>query len=260
MPLEERDEALASVAPLLDDACAGRGRLLLVEGPPGIGKTRLLGAITERARATGMRTLRAQAGEFEQDFPYGIVRQLFEASIAGPSRDELLNGAADLARPLFELAEGAVVASLRAAAGEAMAQGAPDAVQRLHRPRGPHARARDLDRDREQHRPERGAPADQPRDLRADHPVPDARSCVDVLAPRWSAERSASPTIATSSGKSRAGPLALGGSEQRRPRYVLAMYQLVLQFQVASTAGYDVVVALEELTITRRFGPKGSPA
>jgi predicted ATP-dependent serine protease len=42
------------------------GRLLLVEGPPGIGKTRLLGAITERAGANGMRTFRAQAGEFER--------------------------------------------------------------------------------------------------------------------------------------------------------------------------------------------------
>jgi predicted ATPase len=111
MPLEERDEALASVDLLLDDAPAGRGRLLLVEGPPGIGKTRLLGAITERARAAGMRTLGAQAGEFEQDFPYGIVRQLFEASIAGPLRDEMLNGAADLARPLFELAGDGALAS-----------------------------------------------------------------------------------------------------------------------------------------------------
>lgn len=104
MPLEERDEALASVDALLDDARAGRGRLLILEGPAGIGKTRLLAPIHERAEAAGMRTLRARAGELEQDFPFGIVRQLFEAVLAGPSRSELLAGAAELAQPVFDLA------------------------------------------------------------------------------------------------------------------------------------------------------------
>ena len=104
MPLEERDEALASVDALLADARAGRGRLLVLEGPAGIGKTRLLAAIQERAEVAGMRTLRARAGELEQDFPFGIVRQLFEASLAGPGRGELLSGAAELAGPLFDVA------------------------------------------------------------------------------------------------------------------------------------------------------------
>ncbi len=105
MPLEERDEALASVEALLSDARAGRGRVLVVEGPPGIGKTRLLGAVHERANAAGMRTLSARAGELERDFPYGIVRQLFETALAGPRRDELLRGAAHLVRPLFDIAD-----------------------------------------------------------------------------------------------------------------------------------------------------------
>ena len=90
MPLEERDEALASVDALLQDARAGRGRLLVLEGPAGIGKTRLLSAIHECANATGMRILQARAGELEQDFPFGIVRQLFEASLAALRADEQL--------------------------------------------------------------------------------------------------------------------------------------------------------------------------
>jgi DNA-binding CsgD family transcriptional regulator len=103
MPLAERDDALASVDALLEDACAGRGRLVVLDGPPGIGKTRLLAAIHERADAAGMQVLRARAGELEHDFPFGVVRQLFEPSLGGSARAELLSGAAELAGPVFEV-------------------------------------------------------------------------------------------------------------------------------------------------------------
>ena len=104
MPLEERDDALAVVDGLLADSQGGQGRVLVVEGPAGIGKTRLLEAIHARAEAAGLRMLRARAGELEQDFSYGVVRQLFEASLAGSARVGLLSGAAELARPLFDVA------------------------------------------------------------------------------------------------------------------------------------------------------------
>jgi predicted ATPase len=103
MPLQERDDALAAACALLADARAGRGRLLVLEGPAGIGKTRLMAAIHERAEAAGMRALGARAGELEQDFPFGVVRQLFDAPLAGPSRAELLRGAAELAGRLFDV-------------------------------------------------------------------------------------------------------------------------------------------------------------
>jgi len=74
MPLAERDEALASADALLTDAREGRGGVLVLQGPAGIGKTRLLAAIHERAEATGMRVLRARAGGLERDYPFGIVR------------------------------------------------------------------------------------------------------------------------------------------------------------------------------------------
>jgi DNA-binding CsgD family transcriptional regulator len=103
MPLQERDEALAVVGGLLTESQAGQGRVLVLEGPAGIGKTRLLETIHARAEAAGLRTLRARAGELEQDFSYGIVRQLFEAQLAGPARAELLSGAAELVRSLFDV-------------------------------------------------------------------------------------------------------------------------------------------------------------
>ena len=103
MPLQERDDTLAEAGELLAEARAGSGRLLVLEGPAGIGKTRLLASIHERARADGMQTLRARAGELEQDFPFGVVRQLFDAALAGPARAERLSGAAELAGKLFDV-------------------------------------------------------------------------------------------------------------------------------------------------------------
>ena len=45
MDLLERDAALASVAEALEDAAAGSGRVVVVTGEAGIGKTALLAAI-----------------------------------------------------------------------------------------------------------------------------------------------------------------------------------------------------------------------
>ena len=95
---------LTAADALLADARAGSGRLLVLDGPAGIGKTRLLAAIHERAEAAGMPALRARAGELEQDFPFGVVHQLFDAPLAGPARADLLSGAAELAGTLFDVA------------------------------------------------------------------------------------------------------------------------------------------------------------
>ena len=54
--------------------------------------------------SAGMRVLAARGGEFEGEFAYGIVRQLFEpllASAAPDLRAELLSGPAALIEPLF---------------------------------------------------------------------------------------------------------------------------------------------------------------
>ncbi|MFL5845883.1 MAG: ATP-binding protein [Solirubrobacteraceae bacterium] len=105
--LEEREVEVAILDRLLADAVAGRGALAYVEGPPGIGKTRLMGMLRDRATAAGATVLAARAGEGESQFAYGVVRQLIERTVldldeAGQSA--VLRGAAALAAPLLGLA------------------------------------------------------------------------------------------------------------------------------------------------------------
>jgi predicted ATPase len=72
----EREGELARVDALLDAARAGRGGVLLITGPAGIGKTMLLGAARERAGQAGMRVLAGRGGELEGGFSFGVVRQV----------------------------------------------------------------------------------------------------------------------------------------------------------------------------------------
>jgi predicted ATPase len=104
--LLEREAELAVIDAVI--AAPPGGRLLAIEGPPGIGKTALLAETRRRARDAGLQVLSARGSELERAFSYGIVRQLFEPLLAGMSgeeRAELLTGAATLATPLFEPAQ-----------------------------------------------------------------------------------------------------------------------------------------------------------
>ncbi|MEA2190662.1 MAG: hypothetical protein QOI73_783, partial [Solirubrobacteraceae bacterium] len=103
--LFERDEELRAVDELLDAARRGAGRLLLIEGHAGIGKTALLDAAVARARASGISVMGAHGSELESDFAFGIALQLFEPLLAGAddeTHDRLLAGSAGLAGPLLE--------------------------------------------------------------------------------------------------------------------------------------------------------------
>ena len=102
--LLERDAELAAVATLINLASHG-GRLLVIEGAPGIGKTSLIVETRAQARDVGMQVLSARGAELEQAFSYGVVRQLFEPCLRrlpAKERAELLAGAATLASPLFD--------------------------------------------------------------------------------------------------------------------------------------------------------------
>ncbi|MGK2937836.1 MAG: helix-turn-helix transcriptional regulator [Solirubrobacteraceae bacterium] len=92
--LLERDGEVALVDDLLASAAAGEGRVLLIEGLAGIGKTRVLAEVRRRA-GTRMRVLSARGSELEGSFPFGVVRQLFEGVMADPELREIaLTGAA----------------------------------------------------------------------------------------------------------------------------------------------------------------------
>ena len=104
----DRDAELTAITAAITAAAGGRGTLIVVQGPAGIGKTTILRAACAQAGAQGMRTLTARGLALEQGFSYGVVRQLLEPvhAAAGPGEwDALLDGAARLARPVFDGAE-----------------------------------------------------------------------------------------------------------------------------------------------------------
>lgn len=103
MVLVERDVELAALRAAVTRAASGTGSATLVTGPPGIGKSALLDELT--AHLEGVRILRARGGELERDFPYGVVRQLFETTLRTADdelRDALLSGPARPASALVE--------------------------------------------------------------------------------------------------------------------------------------------------------------
>jgi DNA-binding CsgD family transcriptional regulator len=90
-------------------AARGDGSVILVEGEPGIGKTRLLACAADAARQAGLRVLRARGIEVEREVAFGVVRQLLEAPLnsAGASeRASLLDGPARLSRAVFDVGDG----------------------------------------------------------------------------------------------------------------------------------------------------------
>jgi hypothetical protein len=89
----ERGGELRSLTSALDAAAAGRGAAVVVEGPAGIGKTRLLDATRDLAKERGFGRLHAIGDEAERALPWAVVRQLVERSTsryAGGVRDAIL--------------------------------------------------------------------------------------------------------------------------------------------------------------------------
>jgi DNA-binding CsgD family transcriptional regulator len=77
--LLERESELAVLGEVLGAARAGRGGVAVVEGPAGIGKSRLLDAGRGEAEAAGMGVLRATGRELETEASFGVATELFEA-------------------------------------------------------------------------------------------------------------------------------------------------------------------------------------
>ena len=107
LDLLERETELAAVASHIT-AIPDGGRLLVIEGPPGIGKSALVAETKTLAQVAGWQVLGGRGVELERSFSYGVVRQLFEpvvVSLGAEERAELLAGAAGLAAPLVDPAQ-----------------------------------------------------------------------------------------------------------------------------------------------------------
>jgi DNA-binding NarL/FixJ family response regulator len=102
--LLQRDAELSCIGRQLAAARAGTGRIIVVDGPAGIGKSSVLAATADTAGASGMRILRASGSPLEQDAGWGIARQLF-APLPSPEWDGLAVGAAALARRALDADE-----------------------------------------------------------------------------------------------------------------------------------------------------------
>ena len=92
-------------AAAIDDALAagrrGDGRVVLIEGPAGIGKSGLLRELREQAEGRSQ-VLFARASRLEQSFAFGVVRQLFEQAVRDPAvASTVFDGAASAAGDVF---------------------------------------------------------------------------------------------------------------------------------------------------------------
>src|SRR3954469_21769909 len=98
-PIRGRAGELKVIGALIDALAQGRGGVLVIEGPPGIGKSRLLTEVLALAEKAGIRALFGEAFEYQQAVPFF---SLFMATLrADPPVGDVealrrLGGSADL--------------------------------------------------------------------------------------------------------------------------------------------------------------------
>jgi DNA-binding CsgD family transcriptional regulator len=103
--LLERESELLALDRALADAIDGRGSVVAIEGPPGIGKSSLVTRCIEGAREREMYTIAVRATELERSYPYGVVRQSADSVALERTPEEraaLFTGAARLALPILD--------------------------------------------------------------------------------------------------------------------------------------------------------------
>ncbi len=99
--LLERDGELETLGSAFATARKGASQTMLIEATAGTGKSVLLAEASARASEAGLQVLAARGSELEQQFAFGVARQLFEPVLAAASpaqrRRLLANGAAPAA-------------------------------------------------------------------------------------------------------------------------------------------------------------------
>jgi DNA-binding CsgD family transcriptional regulator len=92
-----RDKELRILTRQVDAVCRGTGRVIVVDGPAGIGKSSLLREVASGAERRGVVVLYARGSPLEQDAAWGVARQLFEPLRESEIWSDLSVGAAGLA-------------------------------------------------------------------------------------------------------------------------------------------------------------------
>ena len=75
--LIERERELELVGEAVAKAAAGDGQLIVIEGPIGVGKSTLLGAVRQAGRSGGLCVAGARGSEVERGLGWGVVHDLF---------------------------------------------------------------------------------------------------------------------------------------------------------------------------------------
>jgi DNA-binding NarL/FixJ family response regulator len=104
-PLIERDREVAALSNAMADAAEGHGSFVVIDGPAGLGKSRLLDAVRSEALADGVAVLSARGVELERQIPFGVSAELFVSEVAGAPPDVragLLAGHAGLAAAVLD--------------------------------------------------------------------------------------------------------------------------------------------------------------
>src|SRR5204863_217926 len=73
---EQAQRAALAILAALDDALAGRGRLVSIVGESGLGKSRLIGELLADPRVRGSRVGRVRGTPYDQHRSYGAVGDL----------------------------------------------------------------------------------------------------------------------------------------------------------------------------------------
>jgi class 3 adenylate cyclase/tetratricopeptide (TPR) repeat protein len=101
----ERDAERARLRRLVDDTLVGRGRMALVAGEAGVGKSRLVAEIGDEAQARGMRVLTGHCVEMSGGAPYLPYVEIIEQAINIPrSSLELWRALGDVAAEIARIA------------------------------------------------------------------------------------------------------------------------------------------------------------
>jgi DNA-binding CsgD family transcriptional regulator len=79
-----RDAEVATLVQCLGAVADGYGTILVIEGEPGIGKTRLLAEASAAALAAGFTVLSGNGYELAQDYPFGAVAQALDLRSSSP--------------------------------------------------------------------------------------------------------------------------------------------------------------------------------
>ncbi len=93
----DREGELAALDAALGRTAGGRGGTVLIEGGAGTGKSTLLSAARETAGTSGLQVLSARGGDLEREYPFGVIRQLYESVLGAADerrQDRLLAGSA----------------------------------------------------------------------------------------------------------------------------------------------------------------------